>query len=124
MPTVDELYDSLWAEYCEEATGGNPDDFLNPQVLKRAYMECIEKVQTAIPSERLLTFHVKQGWKPLCEFLDIEEDKCPTEPFPHVHTRAKLEGEMFFLRMITWIWPLAIIVPFYGIWKLRKLTGK
>ena len=41
----------------------------------------------------------------------LEVDECPEDPFPHVHTRAKLMGEQYFLLLITWIWPLAVIVP-------------
>ena len=124
MPTVGALYESFVDEYKEETTGGSPDDYLNPEVLRRTYLEYIETVQTAIPSERLLTFNVKQGWAPLCDFLEIHKNNCPTVPFPHVHTRAKLEGEMFFLRMITFIWPLAIILPLYGLMKLGKHVMK
>mmetsp|Transcript_24513 Transcript_24513/g.48941 ORF Transcript_24513/g.48941 Transcript_24513/m.48941 type:complete len:330 (+) Transcript_24513:307-1296(+) len=124
MPTVGALYESFVNEYKEETTGGSPDDYLNPEVLRRTYLEYIETVQTAIPSERLLTFNVKQGWAPLCDFLEIHKNNCPTVPFPHVHTRAKLEGEMFFLRMITFIWPLAIILPLYGLMKLGKHVMK
>mmetsp|Transcript_25072 Transcript_25072/g.35837 ORF Transcript_25072/g.35837 Transcript_25072/m.35837 type:complete len:280 (+) Transcript_25072:120-959(+) len=122
MASVEALHESFFSEYKEETTGGNPDDFLNPEVLKRTYLEYIEEVQAAIPSERLLTFNVKQGWAPICEFLEVQQSDCPTVPFPHVHTRAKLEGEMFFLRMITFIWPLAIILPFYCLMKCGKLV--
>eukprot|EP00574_Skeletonema_japonicum_P002363 CAMPEP_0201724050 /NCGR_PEP_ID=MMETSP0593-20130828/7901_1 /ASSEMBLY_ACC=CAM_ASM_000672 /TAXON_ID=267983 /ORGANISM="Skeletonema japonicum, Strain CCMP2506" /LENGTH=324 /DNA_ID=CAMNT_0048215241 /DNA_START=157 /DNA_END=1131 /DNA_ORIENTATION=- len=120
MPTVVELRESLLDEYKEESTGGNPDDYMNPEVLKRAYLEHNEEIQGAIPSERLLTFNVKQGWAPICEFLEVQESDCPTVPFPHVHTRARLEGEHFFLRMITFIWPLAVILPLYCLMKFGK----
>ncbi len=121
MPTVDGLSDSFYGEYKEETTGGNPEDYLNPVVLKETYLEYIETVRAAIPSQRLLTFNVKQGWKPLCEFLEIEKRDCPIIPFPHVHTRAKLEGEMFLLRAVTVVWPLAILLPLYCVMKLGKI---
>eukprot|EP00580_Thalassiosira_gravida_P005143 CAMPEP_0201655104 /NCGR_PEP_ID=MMETSP0493-20130528/45838_1 /ASSEMBLY_ACC=CAM_ASM_000838 /TAXON_ID=420259 /ORGANISM="Thalassiosira gravida, Strain GMp14c1" /LENGTH=362 /DNA_ID=CAMNT_0048131681 /DNA_START=79 /DNA_END=1167 /DNA_ORIENTATION=+ len=69
------------------------------------------QVQDTIPSERLLTFNVKQGWEPLCEFLG-HPDPPQGIPFPHVHTRSKLEGEMFFLRMVTWVWKLFEVILF------------
>lgn len=122
MPSVRALRQSIFNEFKVETTDGNPDDYLNPEALKRTYLEYIEEVQAAIPSERLLTFNVKQGWAPICEFLEVQQSDCPTIPFPHVHTRAKLEGEMFFLRMITFIWPLAIILPFYCLMKCGKLV--
>jgi len=109
METVDILLPSLEAEYTMETTGGDPENYLNPEVLRQNYVEYIENVINTIPSDRLLQFNVKQGWGPLCEYLGhpIPEGI----PFPHVHTRAKLEGEMYFLRLITWIWPLAFIIP-------------
>ena len=66
-------------------------------------------MQAAIPAERLLIFNVKQGWGPLCAYLGRP---VPAGiPFPHVHTRAKLQGEMYFLELVTWIWPLALLLP-------------
>ena len=38
-------------------------------------------VQSNVPSEKLLVFNVKMGWKPLCEFLDVP---IPDEPFPNL----------------------------------------
>lgn len=39
-------------------------------------------VKAAFPPERLLVFEPKQGWEPLCQFL---EKDVPDEPFPHVN---------------------------------------
>jgi sulfotransferase family protein len=41
-------------------------------------------VQAAISPGRLLVFEAKQGWEPLCRFLDLP---VPDEPFPHVNDR-------------------------------------
>ena len=38
-----------------------------------------EEVRQRVPPDRLLVYEVKQGWRPLCEFLGVEE---PEEPFP------------------------------------------
>jgi hypothetical protein len=46
-------------------------------------------------------YSIKQGWGPLCEFLGHPVSE--GIPFPHVHTRAKIQGDMCFLRVITWI---------------------
>lgn len=109
MPTVKTLMPSFEAEYKHETTNGKPDDFLDRDTLRVNYVNYLQKVKEAIPAERLLVFNVKQGWGPLCEFLGkpIPEGV----PFPHVHTRAKLQGEMWFLELITWIWPLGVILP-------------
>lgn len=111
---------SFEAEYKDETTTGKPENYLDRHVLHKTCNNYVEKVQSEIPSDRLLTFNVKQGWKPLCEYLGhpISEGI----PFPHVHTRAKLEGEMAFLRLITWIWPLAIVLPIMTLFILFKQT--
>lgn len=121
MSTVKDLMPSFEAEYKMEPSGEDPKKYLDRETLRANYIEYLEDVQEDIPSERLLIFNVKQGWGPLCEFLDLPVPE--GIPFPHVHTRAKLEGEMFFLRLVTWVWPLAIIVPFASITVLlNKIT--
>lgn len=39
-----------------------------------------EDLQSNVPSDKLLVFNVKTGWKPLCEFMDVP---IPEEPFPN-----------------------------------------
>ena len=43
-----------------------------------------DEIREAIPNERLLVYQVKQGWEPLCEFLNLP---VPDTPFPRVNTR-------------------------------------
>ncbi len=45
-----------------------------------------EAVRTAIPSDRLLEFEAKQGWKPLCDFLDVP---VPEAEFPRTNSREE-----------------------------------
>ena len=52
---------------------------------KKKYREHNQRVQAVIPKEKLLIFNVKQGWKPLCEFLGCE---IPEQEFP----RANVSG--------------------------------
>ena len=46
------------------------------------YRQHNERVQAVIPAERLLVFNVKQGWKPLCEFLSCD---IPSTQFPRAN---------------------------------------
>jgi hypothetical protein len=46
-----------------------------------------QQVIDTLPPERLLVFHPKQGWGPLCEFLGVS---VPAEPFPRVNSRDEL----------------------------------
>ena len=50
-------------------------------LFKKKYREHNERVQAVIPKEKLLIYNVKQGWKPLCEFLgcDVPEVEFPRE---------------------------------------------
>jgi hypothetical protein len=48
----------------------------------------LREVQERVPAERLLVYEVKQGWGPLCKFLEVEGPR--DEPFPHLN-----EGEQF-----------------------------
>ena len=52
-----------------------------------AFERHVAEVRGAIPHDRLLVFEVAQGWKPLCEFLGVEE---PTTPFPRVNSREEM----------------------------------
>ena len=42
-------------------------------------------VQNSVPPENLLIFNVKEGWKPICEFLDLP---VPNLPFPRTNDSA------------------------------------
>lgn len=43
----------------------------------------IREVKERVPRERLLIYEVKEGWEPLCRFLNVE---APADtPFPHVN---------------------------------------
>ena len=49
------------------------------------------KVREVIPAERLLVYHVSQGWGPLCSFLGVSE---PTEPMPKVNSRDEFAARI------------------------------
>jgi hypothetical protein len=43
----------------------------------------IAEVQSEIPPDRLLTFDLRDGWRPLCDFLEVE---APDIPFPKTNS--------------------------------------
>ena len=45
----------------------------------QVFNDHIESVKQAVRAERLLVFEVKEGWEPLCRFLDVP---IPDGPFP------------------------------------------
>jgi hypothetical protein len=48
-----------------------------------------QEVRDAIDSERLLVFDVREGWAPLCRFL---EAPIPDEPFPRLNDSATTQA--------------------------------
>ncbi len=50
----------------------------------------IAEVQQSLPSSRLLTYDVRQGWEPLCAFLGVA---VPDEPFPRTNSSRQFSEE-------------------------------
>lgn len=65
-------------------TGFPPD--LDRDGLIEAFAAHNDAVREAIPANRLLVFEVKQGWEPLCAFLDVP---VPDEEFPRTNHREE-----------------------------------
>ncbi|RAL08727.1 sulfotransferase family protein [Aspergillus homomorphus CBS 101889] len=51
------------------------------------YRNHVARIQELVPKERLLLYHVKEGWEPLCEFLG---QPVPDVPVPRGNTRADM----------------------------------
>ncbi|CAB4066604.1 unnamed protein product [Lepeophtheirus salmonis] len=59
-----------------------------PEASKAYFDKWIEEVKNNIPEEQLLIFDVRQGWEPLCKFLDRP---IPNVPFPRANDRASMK---------------------------------
>ena len=80
------------------------------------YNNWVDHVKTIVPSNRLLVFEVKEGWKPLCDFLQLTY---PDLPFPRVNDSAEILWNFKKLRMIScltlWGFPIILsIVLFFS----------
>jgi len=80
----DTLHHAIYGSFDPEATA----------LYRVKYRQHNERVQAVIPAEKLLVFNVKQGWKPLCEFLGCD---VPSTPFPRVNvahsdTKSKISN--------------------------------
>lgn len=51
------------------------------------YVKRNQEVVDTLPAERLLQFHPRMGWQPLCDFLGVP---VPDVPFPRVNSRDEL----------------------------------
>lgn len=70
----------------------------------------IDDVKATIPAEKLLVFDVKQGWEPLCRFLEVP---VPDQPFPHVNDTAEFQGRIRSMNAMSWailLTPVALLV--------------
>ena len=53
------------------------------------YKQWIEEVKANVPADKLLIFDCKQGWGPLCAFLNLPE---PIQKFPHSNTNEDFQA--------------------------------
>jgi len=76
-----------WLEMSQEiiSQSGFPPG-LDQAGLASAFTAHCEAVKAAIPASRLLVYQVKQGWEPLCAFLDLP---VPDMEFPRTNDRTE-----------------------------------
>jgi hypothetical protein len=65
------------------AQKGFGSDVEDRQHMIEAFNRWNEEVKDFVPTDRLLVYEVKEGWTPLCNFLDVEVPK--DKPFPHLN---------------------------------------
>jgi hypothetical protein len=71
-------------------------------------------LKRVVPKDRLLFFNMKDGWEPLCKFLDVP---VPDKPFPHVHDTASMKSSWapyWWRGAVIW---LTILAAGYGLSK-------
>lgn len=108
IPSLREIKPMLDEIMKEQPTGGDPEGYLDRDVLVRGYQVHSQNVREAVPADRLLEFSVKDGWGPLCDFLKVP---VPDVPFPYINDRVRIAAVVMVLKAITWIWPLAFLLP-------------
>lgn len=71
------VFAALWHDYHNGTT-----------TAKQVYHDYNAEVKRLVPKERLLVFNVKEGWTPLCEFLN---EQIPNTEFPVRNSRAEFQ---------------------------------
>merc|ERR1712212_63073 len=66
----------------------------------------VAEVKAHVPADRLLVFDVKEGWAPLCKFLDRP---VPDIPFPNVNDTAMMQLTFNIFRIVCWL--VVLVVP-------------
>jgi hypothetical protein len=82
----------------------------NTEALRRTYTDHYAHVRSIVPPQRLLNFHPKDGWEPLCEFLGKE---APTdEPFPRINEAKSTVRLHYFIVVLRLV---HITGPYFGV---------
>ncbi len=80
-----------------------------------------EEVIATVPPERLLVFEAKQGWEPLCKFLDVP---VPTDgPYPRVNDTAAFRAHINFLKVLSYaiVFGLPVAAGTFAAWMVGML---
>jgi hypothetical protein len=98
--------------------------FADKQYAIAVFDQHIAEVKRVVPPERLLVYDVKEGWEPLCRFLDVP---VPADrPFPHTNDTAGFQ-QMIQQRARLMRWAaFAILAPIalLGGWLALKLLRR
>lgn len=89
VPRIRKALDIVDRLVKQDVMGGVIERESNIAVFEQHNRDVIDKV----PADRLLVFDVKQGWEPLCEFLDVA---VPDMPFPHLNESKGSTGMRVF----------------------------
>ena len=73
--------------------------FDDPAFMADWFVRYNEGVRAAVPADRLLVFDVRDGWEPLCAFLDAPT---PTTPFPRVNDAAEFQRRTRMATAVCW----------------------
>ena len=83
---IDLMLEMMWSDRGAMAgTNGDPDK------MAVKMEEWNQTVVDAVPSERLLVWHPKDGWEPLCELLEVS---VPDQPVPHVNDTENFQKNL------------------------------
>jgi len=97
----DSVSETIFSERMQGSLHGTPQEKMmqgtvyapfGDKIADRAFMtdwfqRRNQEVIDTIPADRLLVFHPRQGWEPLCKFLNVP---VPSEAFPRVNSRDEL----------------------------------
>jgi hypothetical protein len=84
----------LWVSYLERRE-------LDRDCMARAYNQLIEDAQSEF-GDRVMLFNVRQGWEPLCQFLNLTT---PLVPFPNSNSKADIIACYWLLRAVCVLYP-------------------
>lgn len=93
----------------------------NKKIAIKSYEEHNRRVREVIPPSRLLEYNVKQGYGPLCKFLNVTE--CPTHPFPKSNSARAVQVQTISAFIVPLTVTVLIIFSLFA-FVFHKVTGK
>jgi hypothetical protein len=101
-PVVRKLHDEMiWK-------GNFKGNFTDKEKTIAAYIEWAEEVKRTVPPDRLLVYNVKEGWKPLCDFLEVPVPE--GKEFPHINEKKSFQRVIRLLKVLNWLVPALIVL--------------
>merc|ERR1719491_1746545 len=89
MDGFDTINAAIWENFDFDVHGN-----MKPASATTFYTSWIKEVKVNVPKSQLLIHNSKQGWPPLCDFLGLKGDDCPSnrgEMYPHVNDTADMK---------------------------------
>jgi len=89
-----------------------------------SYEKHNQRIRDSIPPSQLLEYSVKEGWEPLCTFLEIPEAECPSShgiPFPRSNSAHEVWWHAHSTCIVPMIFAMLILTPSFFL-VFRKIT--
>ena len=77
------------------------------------YLDWIKEIKANVPKNQLLIFNVKEGWKPLCEFLEVD---VPEVEFPRTNDATMMKKAANISWYASHFWFVVIVGAVVGGW--------
>ncbi len=94
VPKVRKIKQMTYGAIWDRLFGGR---FENKEAARQVFEQHEADVKATFPAERLLVFHPKEGWEPLCTFLG---KPVPDGDFPNVNDRADFKKRIGLFRRL------------------------
>ncbi|CAM9261276.1 unnamed protein product [Discosporangium mesarthrocarpum] len=87
------------------------EGLLEEEEAKSRHLRHIEEVKATVPADKLLVYSVKEGWEPLCTFLEVP---VPDVPFPYLNKRSQMQRYLWVMSVVGWVLALLITAGVIG----------
>eukprot|EP01113_Clastostelium_recurvatum_P038622 TRINITY_DN579_c0_g1_i2.p1 TRINITY_DN579_c0_g1~~TRINITY_DN579_c0_g1_i2.p1 ORF type:complete len:266 (-),score=43.97 TRINITY_DN579_c0_g1_i2:216-965(-) len=92
--------------------------FEDKEYARKVYLAHVEEVKRVVPAGQLLVFNVRQGWEPLCKFL---EKPIPSQPFPNTNDTKQFQARISRMKMVcAAMWALPVVIGAGVAYYLKK----